>query len=158
MANSEKYRDLLEQFRSSIKKELHILQLKEGLEERVKERTAQLEASNKELETLAYSISHDLRSPLRAMSGFSEFLLKEYESNLDEKGKHYLERIINAAGQMGIFIDDLLQVANIARAELLCTQLDLSLTAQEIINRLKNEDPHRQAEFYIKKEAFSFLL
>lgn len=152
MANSARYRDLLGQFRSSIEKDLQILQLKEGLEERVKERTAQLEASNKELETLAYSISHDLRSPLRAMSGFSEFLLKEYENKLDEQGKHYLKRIINAAGQMGNLIEDLLQVAKIARAELECKQLDLSLTAQEIINRLKRQDPHRQAEFHITKE------
>ncbi len=152
MANSEKYRDLLEQFRSSIEKDLKILQLNEELEERVKKRTAQLEASNKELETLAYSISHDLRSPLRAMSGFSEFLLKEYEDKLDKQGRHYLERVVNAAGQMGRLIDDLLHVAKITRTEFEYKQLDLSLTAQKIINRLKNLDPYRQVEFYAAKE------
>lgn len=148
MENSEKYRGLLDQFRSSIEADLQILQTKEGLEQRVIERTAQLEASNKELENFAYSISHELRSPLRAMSGFSEILLRDYESKLDEKGKHYLWRIYSAAGRMGKLIDELLQLAKMARMELIHEQVNLSQIARESIRDLKKAEPERKVQFY----------
>ena len=151
MVNSDKYRGLLDQFRSSIESDLKICQMNEELERRVKERTTQLETSNKELETFAYSISHDLRSPLRAMSGFSEVLLQEYGSSLDEKGIHYLGRIVKAAGQMGRLIDDLLQVAKVARSELDYRQVNLSEIAQDILSNLTQDNPERNVKYKIEE-------
>ena len=147
MPNSEKYRGLLEQFRSSMETDLRILQINDELEQRVKERTAQLEASNKELENFAYSISHELRSPLRAMSGFSEILLRDYESRLDEKGGHYLKRIFSAAERMGQLIDDLLHLAKVTRMKLAYEKVDLSQVAQELMGELKKSEPERRVQF-----------
>ena len=83
------------------------------------------------------------------MSGFSEILLQEYGYKLDEQGNHYLKRIVKAAEQMGILIDDLLQVAKVARRDLEYQKVDLSLVAQEIIKKLQKLDPERQVQFHV---------
>jgi signal transduction histidine kinase len=119
------------------------------LEERVIRRTAQLEASNKELEAFAYSVSHDLRAPLRAMEGFSSALLTSYKDQVDEQGQHYLERIQQASQRMGQLISDLLSLSRITRSELTSQRVDLCDLARDIHAELKKHDPDRQVIFIL---------
>ncbi|MEW5860747.1 MAG: PAS domain S-box protein [Cyanobacteriota bacterium] len=126
-----------------------ITQLNQGLERRVVERTAQLEAANRELEAFSYSVSHDLRAPLRSVDGFSQALLERYADTLDEKGKHYLHRIRAGSQRMGELIDDLLELARVTRTEMRRTQVDLSAIASEIAIELRQTQPERQVEFAI---------
>ncbi|MBI3776455.1 MAG: hypothetical protein HY273_13080 [Gammaproteobacteria bacterium] len=99
--------------------------LNEDLERRVKERTAQLELSNKELEAFAYSVSHDLRAPLRGIDGFSNILLSEHSASLNPTGQLMLQRVRTAAQRMGTLIDDLLKLSRITRAQLNHEDVDL---------------------------------
>ncbi len=89
--------------------------LNEDLERRVFERTAQLESANKELEDFSYSVSHDLRAPLRAISGFSQIIARRHRASLNEEGRHYVDNIVKAGAHMGKLIDDLLMYARIGR-------------------------------------------
>jgi signal transduction histidine kinase len=126
-----------------------IKRLNADLEGRVRERTAQLEASNKELESFAYSVSHDLRAPLRAMDGFSAALFSGYPDKLDEQGRHYLNRIQAASQRMGQLINDLLNLSRVTRGEFITRQVDLSALAREVAAELQARDPKRKAEFAI---------
>ncbi len=126
-----------------------IRQLNLELERRVQERTAQLEAANKELEAFAYSVSHDLRAPLRALDGFSGALLVDYQDQLDDQGKHYLERIQEATRRMGQLIEDLLNLSRITRREMTLEPVDLSLLAEQVVNELQAQAPERKIEFNI---------
>jgi PAS domain S-box-containing protein len=126
-----------------------ITQLNQDLERRVVERTAQLEVANRELEAFSYSVSHDLRAPLRSVDGFSQALLERYADTLDEKGKHYLNRIRAGSQRMGELIDDLLELARVTRTEMRRTQVDLSAIASEIAIELRQTQPERQVEFAI---------
>jgi len=120
-----------------------------SLAQRVAERTAQLEAANRELEAFSYSVSHDLRAPLRAMEGFSSALLSRYREQLDDQGRHYLDRIQNAAQRMGQLINDLLDLSRITRRELICQRVDLGALAQEIAAELRAHDSQRRVRFVI---------
>ncbi len=113
------------------------------LEQRVRDRTIELEAANKELEAFAYSVSHDLRAPLRAMEGFSSALLSDYRERMDEQGIHYLERIGGASRRMGQLINDLLNLSRISRQELTRKAVDLAALAQEIGQELQSQDRNR---------------
>ncbi|AFZ59082.1 PAS domain-containing protein [Anabaena cylindrica FACHB-243] len=129
--------------------EREIQELNEQLETRVQQRTAQLTAANKELEAFSYSVSHDLRAPLRGLDGFSKTLLERYQDQLDDKGKHYLTRIRAGTQRMGELIDDLLQLSRVTRSQMRHTQLNLSAIAQEIAQELSESNPERQVEWLI---------
>ncbi|WP_051180662.1 CHASE domain-containing protein [Thermithiobacillus tepidarius DSM 3134] len=122
--------------------EEEIRQLNAGLEQRVRERTAELESFN-------YSVSHDLRAPLRAIDGFSLVLLEDYDGILDTAGRDYLARIRRASQRMGQLIDDLLNLSRITRSEMHREAVDLSELAQEIAETLQADHPERRASFAI---------
>ncbi|NLH48956.1 MAG: HAMP domain-containing protein [Myxococcales bacterium] len=123
------------------------------LEQRVAERTRQLEAANQELESFSYSVSHDLRSPLRGIDGFSQALLEDYHDKLDPEGRDYLRRVRQASQRMARLIDDLLQLSRVTRGELRRTTVDLSRLAGEIVNELIQRDPRRRIEWTIAAGA-----
>jgi len=113
------------------------------LEQRVRERTAELELANRELEAFSYSVSHDLRSPLRAIDGFSHALADEYAGLFDEAGHRYLSRIRAGTQRMGTLMDGLLALARIGRAPLKITSVDVTRIAEEIAAELRHRDPER---------------
>jgi len=113
-----------------------ISNLNAELEQRVVERTSQLEAVNRELEAFSYSVSHDLRTPLRSIDGFSQALEEDYGNRLDDIGLDYLSRVRRAAQRMGLLIDDLLRLARITRADMKKIQIDLSAMVHELISDL----------------------
>lgn len=119
------------------------------LEQRVADRTEQLEALNREMEAFSYSVSHDLRAPLRAISGFTELLERETEAAASDKARRYMQCIQQGAGQMGTLIDDLLKMAQTARQELRRTEVDLAEIAREIAARLREDQPERRVELVI---------
>lgn len=126
-----------------------ILRMNEELEERVRERTAQLEAANKELEAFSYSVSHDLRAPLRGIDGFSLALLEDYRDKLDADGRHYLERVRHGAQRMGQLIDDLLRLSRVSRCELEPRPVNLSDLASHLLKELQQQHPGRQVRIEI---------
>jgi signal transduction histidine kinase len=120
-----------------------IQQLNQELERRVIERTAQLEAANKELEAFSYSVSHDLRAPLRHIDGYAGLLMKSDGAALSPRGKSHLSTIADSAKQMGVLIDDLLVFSQMGRAEMRHGPVDLHQLAQETIRDLKAQHPAR---------------
>jgi PAS domain S-box-containing protein len=113
--------------------------LNQELEQRVADRTAQFEVVNKELEAFAYSVSHDLRAPLRHVNGFLELLGKQLTSTLDERGRYFLENATRAATRMGTLIDDLLSFSRMGRQAMLKEEVDLATLARETIAELDPE-------------------
>jgi PAS domain S-box-containing protein len=133
--------------------EEEIIKLNTELEDRVIKRTVQLEASNKELEAFSYSVSHDLRAPLRHVSGYVELLNKHFQSELTEKGKHYLNSIADSVRVMGVLIDDLLQFSRTGRMEMLQSNLDMNEILLEVKESLCKENPDRKIEWVLGKLA-----
>jgi PAS domain S-box-containing protein len=129
--------------------EAEVYKLNQELEKRVIERTTQLELANKELEAFAYSVSHDLRAPLRGIDGFSQVLLEEYHNNIDDQGKDYLHRIRNAAQRMGQLIDDILSLSRVSRSEMIIQEVNLSILAKKIAHNLQETQPSRKVKFII---------
>lgn len=119
------------------------------LEQRVHDRTIQLAASNAELEAFAYSVSHDLRAPLRGMDGFSTVLADRYADALDDRGRRYLGHIRDAAQEMGQLIDALLRLARLTRGEMHWKPVNLSSLARSIVEGLRRGEPERGVEISI---------
>ena len=119
------------------------------LEARVEQRTAELVAANKNLEAFTYSVAHDLRSPLRALSGYGEALTEDYGDRLDETGRWYVERIQAGTERMGALIDDLLVLAQVSRSEISLVPVDLSTEVAAIAGELQAGEPGRQVRFAI---------
>ncbi len=131
-----------------------IQKLNAELEKRVVERTAQLQAANKALASFSYSVSHDLRAPLRAINGFSQALLEDYEGRLEPEGQDYLRRVRAASQRMGQLIDDLLKLSRLTRGEMHRQRVDLSAIAQEVAAELQETAPARQAKFVIAPDVW----
>jgi PAS domain S-box-containing protein len=127
-----------------------INQLNAELEQRVMERTAELEAANRELESFSYSVSHDLRAPLRHLDGFSSALLEDYADSLDEGGRVYLREVRNASQEMAQLVDDVLKLSRISRTEMLREKFDLSALVSDIVFDLRRLDPDRCVEVAIE--------
>ena len=120
------------------------------LEQRVAARTAELERANTELETFAYSVSHDLRAPLRAVNAFSQLLLDDYGDIVGEQGRHYLERVHLGAARMGDLIDAVLELSRLSRRSLVRVPIDLSALASEIVADLQSAQPDHRVEVEIQ--------
>jgi PAS domain S-box-containing protein len=136
--------------------ELEVSLLNAELEQRVRQRTLELEASNRELEAFAYSVSHDLRAPLRGIDGWSLALLEDYSAALDESGRQYLNRVRAETQRMGTLIDDLLQLSRASRGEMKVAQVDLTHLANQIAARLRDAQPQRRIEFAIEPGLVGF--
>ena len=130
--------------------ETEVRTLNAGLEARVALRTAELERVNKNLEAFTYSVAHDLRSPLRALSGFSAALVEDYGDRLDETGRGYAGSIMAASERMAALIDDLLLLSRVSRAGMNLEPVDLSAEAAAIAGELRSGDPGRQIRFTIE--------
>lgn len=125
------------------------------IEQQLKNRSIELEAINQELEAFSYSVSHDLRAPLRAIDGFSHILLNDYADRLDETGRDRLGRVRRAAQHMGTLIDDLLKLSRVTRTELKREQVDLSALANEIVTDLCKQAPDRSVQFDISPDLLA---
>ncbi len=127
-----------------------LLGLNAELEGRVAERTARLEDANKELQAFCYSVSHDLRAPLRAIDGFSKALLEDFDDRLDDDGRDYLRRVRTASQRMGELIDDLLALSRVARDEMTRGPVDLSALAGRVADGLRAAHPGRAVEVVLE--------
>ena len=123
--------------------------MNQELEQRVVERTTQLEAANKELEAFAYSVSHDLRAPLRHIDGFLELLQKRSVGVLDERSQHYMDTISDATKRMGMLIDDLLAFSRMGRCEMAKQSVELGVIVQEIIREYEPETQGRLVHWHV---------
>jgi light-regulated signal transduction histidine kinase (bacteriophytochrome) len=123
---------------------------RKAAEEEMRVRNAQLDAANKELEAFSYSVSHDLRAPLRGIDGFSQALLEDCADKLEEAEKSHLHRIRAGTQRMGVLIDDLLNLSRVARAEMHREGVDVSVLARSIAAELQKTQSERRAEFRIE--------
>jgi PAS domain S-box-containing protein len=128
-----------------------ISQLNAELELRVTERTSELEAVNKELESFSYSVSHDLRAPLRHLNGFSLALLEDYSDKLDEKGKGFLRELRGASQQMSLLIDDVLQLAQVTRSEMFRETVDMTELVTQILEAMQKIQPERTVSVAVQE-------
>jgi PAS domain S-box-containing protein len=126
-------------------------QERDVLAQQIEHRSALLEATNKELEAFTYSVSHDLRAPLRHISGYVELLISKFQSALTDKGQHYLNSIADSTHQMGKLIDNLLQFSRTGRAEMHQSELEMNGIVQETVEFMRKDNPDRTIEWVIGK-------
>jgi PAS domain S-box-containing protein len=143
---------LVHDITEQIQAQEEIRKLNVSLEAKVMERTQELEMANRELEAFAYSVSHDLRAPLRGIDGFSQALTEQYTGKLDERGLKYLDRVRKASQRMGMLIDDLLALSRITRKEIKKEKVDLAAVSTEILEAMKEKEPDRQVDFDVSKD------
>jgi PAS domain S-box-containing protein len=137
------------------KAELELSRHREQLEELVQSRTAALAEVNKELEAFSYSVSHDLRAPLRAIDGFSKALIEDYGSRFDAQGSDYLQRVRAGAQRMAALIDDLLKLSRITRSTLRPEDVDMSALAIAVVQNLREAQPERTVDVHIQSAMHS---
>ena len=142
-------RDLEREIAEREQADREVRRLNEELEERVRERTAQLQETNRQLESFSYSVSHDLRAPLRAIDGFGQALIEDYGEHVNEGMRRYLGRIRAATLRMAQLIDDLLNLARISRVELSWSDVDLTAMARQVLTELKHADSERHVEMFV---------
>jgi PAS domain S-box-containing protein len=135
--------------------EEELQRLNDELEQRVEKRTQELRVANNELETFSYSVSHDLRAPLRAIHGFSSLVEKQYASQIDEQGRDMLRRVGAGVKKMGVLIDDLLRLSRISRQTMRIAPIDLSAMAWEVVGELQADAPERKVEWVIAPQVFA---
>ena len=126
-----------------------IRRMNANLERCVQERTRELIEANRELEAFSHSVSHDLRAPLRALDGFTTILADQYSDRLDERGRGYVQRVVDAVDRMRNLIEDLLRLSHVTGTELNRRELDLSQLVRSITEELRNQEPDRQVTFKI---------
>ena len=131
------------------KAEEQLSRLNFDLESRIRERTLQLELANEELETFCYTVSHDLRAPLRHISGFASILSEDCSDQLDDLGRNCLERIDKASSRMGALIDELLRLSKVSQAEMNLVDFDLSRSAARIVAMFRDTEPERKVRIVI---------
>lgn len=139
VSNVELGRQVAERSRA----EQEILRLNAELEDRVRDRTAQLEAANRELEAFSFSVSHDLRAPLRAIDGFSQALLEDFPKDVPEEAQRYLSRIRGATLRMSQLIEDLLNLSRVSRGAIDRVPVDMSELARQVIGNIRQHEPNR---------------
>ncbi|MFZ5775561.1 MAG: sensor histidine kinase [Thermodesulfobacteriota bacterium] len=146
---TQRTRELEQEVVERRRAEDEVRRINEELEERVEERTAQIAAANQELDAFAYSVSHDLRAPLRGIDGFSLALEEDYGDKLDDAARDYIRRIRAGCLRMGDLIDDMLQLSRLSRGEIHEQDVDLSAMAGEIVDELRKGAPERRVEVEI---------
>lgn len=142
----------VEDITDRLRVEAQVLALNRTLEARVAQRTRELTRANEELESFAYTISHDLRAPLRAIDGFSRMVVERHGEAFDEVGRGYMARVRAATARMGELIDALLKMSRVSRTELRREPLDLSTMAEDIVAELAQAEPGRRVEVVIEPE------
>jgi signal transduction histidine kinase len=143
--------DLLQDLADRAALALENTQLYEDLEERVMAATAQLRATNQELEAFGYSVAHELRAPLRAIDGFSKALVEDYGEKLDDQAKAFLGSVRDGAARMSELIDALLLLARVSHSELVRQPVDLTRLAHEVVDRLRRSDPSRNVVIHVQE-------
>jgi signal transduction histidine kinase len=142
-------RELAQQVQERSRAENEVLRLNTELEDRVRERTAQLETANRELEAFSFSVSHDLRGPLRAIDGFGQALVDDFAPQLPEAARRHLSRIRNSTLRMAQLIDDLLNLARVSRGSLERRAVDVGDLARQVVKELQQREPDRTLEISI---------
>ena len=151
----DKLRELEKANQQVLQQKEDLRQSKRELEQKVSERTAELTAINKELESFAYSVSHDLRAPLRVIDGFSLALFEDYGQDLDEQASDYLDRMRSASQRMAALIDNLLELSKVTRRVLRRERINLSAMAEEIVAELYQNESNRSMRFSVEPELYA---
>ncbi len=126
------------------------------LNEDLIQRTQALESANREMEAFSYSVSHDLRAPLRHIEGFSRLLMEECADHIEDHGRDYLNRVCRASNRMSMLIDDLLGLSKVSRSDMLCRQVNLTQVAREVCDELQESNPARDVDFRIAEDVIAW--